>query len=101
MAISNNYSDINAGVHQGLLNVSFMAQMHEFADLAPRFTNDGLQAMATAANETLQGKLKVIEAVHLEADPSALAKPSKRAGPPMRNNNFKLIKVPTPSPTKP
>lgn len=101
MIIANNHSDIGAGVHMGLLNVNFMAQMLEFSTLAHSFTNDGLLATATAANAKLEMQIQVMEATsQVVADPGALAKPKKRSGPPLRNNNFKLIKVPAPSPIK-
>ena len=85
----------------GLLNVNFMAQMLEFSTLAHSFTNDGLLETATAANAKLETQIQVMEATsQVAADPGALAKPKKRSGPPLRNNNFKLIKVPAPSPIK-
>ena len=101
MTITDNRSDTGAGVHMGLLNVNFMAQMLEFSILAHSFTNDGLLETAAAANAKLETQIQVMEATSLvAANPGALAKLKKRSAPPLRNNNLKLIKVPAPSPIK-
>lgn len=95
MAIANNHSDTSAGVHQGLLNVNFLAQFDEFSDLADDFSNEGFHAKAAAAHQQHMEEIQKVESSTLQANPASLAKPAKRNGPPAKGKSFKMIKVAT------
>ena len=100
MLICNNWSDVNAGVHQGLLNVNFINQMEEFSGMIEQFTNSGFQKAATAAHAQMKENMGKVDSCKLLADRGALVS-KKRSGPPKRSANFKMIKVPAPAPKKP
>lgn len=92
-AISHNFSDVQAGIHQGMINIVFSQHIEKF-EIADDYI--GNRAVATACEAAVlkqQEYKKNIEAGHVDAMSSANAKPKRAGPPPQRKRSARTMLV--------